>query len=1236
MTWRQHPNNFDNPINPEYEQEARLVEQARAGSERAFSALLARYQQPVFRLIYHLVGDLDEARDLTRIALRHALVRMPRVPSGYSIRPWLLRVATLVALDAVRERSESPQALLSSLHLPPAPSPDGPRIVDSDPTMADTMLLSIAELEDQPEIAIANAWDRLPLDIERELIRRLLASLPEGDAELLALGVVGQVPTRDLAAIAGTSQRSIRRRIARALIMFQSQYQAIRTDALPPAPATKELPAASISGITAIDVARRGFAEASDRVKRGIRTVRANFSSEDAQERLETLRGDQMPPTPTPTTPSPAVGTGGARSHPTASASTPGSQIARNVVPPTQRPDVTRPMPVMDDSAPPTSTQETIIVAAAHVEPTAPVPEWTTPVPTLDDLAFATKAHAFGTADEHNRATTEATESMPLDTSATVARLESLRDVAPDATVILPPAPVEMIAEQTMILRTPMGDPIHTRQLPRFGPPAMANDALADVVVPAAASSPSGASPRHMTPENDEQISDETMILAVASSPTHESIPEAAAAEPEAVPTNTASDFERNALPVDAESPLGEAEIAAMAEDLAAVALDDAATNNLSTVYVVPAELIELSDGDDDAPDMPNEEIVLAVVDAPTERREIAETQPDNEQPLAIAYDTEHVPAAEIEHTAIDDATEHTAPTDVSEHVWHVDAAEHEAIADATEHTTDVPMIAFVAANVVADESVPLAEHSPESIPLDSALFGDSPSVDETVSAVEVPPTFVAENSVAVPMVASAEEPSPVDVVPNPDIAPNVLVESDAENAVIFVDATPTTVLMQPPSVAAPADTAPAVHDISDEVAAEHLDLLIVPEALQQTAPRGATTEHSETPITALRIDPMAEQQPKAEALEPLSEEPNIVAVPDATVLDATNIDTTMTDDLIHDAHVTSEAATSEQVTPEANTSVQATPEVAANEHVTPEITTSGHEMPEVAVSEQEALVDHTTSDEGLAAISPSVAPANMSVVTADADELHTEQAAANTDEPTPAAMLATSDDTSHSEDIVDPVAEVQPPDSAPEPHLHADSTPDVLAEAAAIVPEPLPENPFPPTVVRRSSFGPSPAPALTSEDVAATPPITPLQQAAPTVIVRRADDTVVVNDTARQQYIERHRIANVDMGDLNGITGITLDPQGELPEEAATPEKLPAHGISVVAMPVATPTPETPQPVSHDLADLAGLVPTTHADFAATTPEHDTLPPPTQRSRRPTRPMPHIDRDVTDSAHDW
>ncbi len=475
VTWRQHPGGFDNPINPELEQEARLVDQARAGSERAFSALLARYQQPVFRLIFYLVGDADEARTLTRIALKHALSRMPRVPAGYSIRPWLLRVATLVALDSVRERNESPQALIASLQLPDPSPPTTPRIVDADPTLSETMELSITKLEESPDVAIADAWDSLPLEIERELVRRLLATLPESDAELLALGVVGQLPTRDLAALSGTSQRSIRRRIARALILFQSHYQLVRQEALPPAPPQelRELPEASISGITALDAARRGINEATERVKRGWRNVRASLGSVEAQEHLQTLRSDESP---VPAAAPPRR--------------QPGKQPARPAPPQPDRREVIAAEPtVVLYPEPPTVRRDEIVAAETiiapmeiPIEPTVVKPKDTeitrevveppeTPShsPSVDDLAVAVRERAVLPGDE---TTIREAPTIPPDATAadTVVVAESLH-VTDEPTMILHEEPPPAVTAADTLILTPEVAATIARKLPRYGPP---------------------------------------------------------------------------------------------------------------------------------------------------------------------------------------------------------------------------------------------------------------------------------------------------------------------------------------------------------------------------------------------------------------------------------------------------------------------------------------------------------------------------------------------------------------------------------------------------------------------------------------------------------------------------------------------------------------------------------------------------------------------------------------------
>jgi RNA polymerase sigma factor (sigma-70 family) len=494
MTWRQYSGNFDNPINPEYEQEARLVEQSRAGSERAFSALLARYQQPVFRLILYLVGDEEEARDLTRIAVKNALLHMPSVPAGYSIRPWLLRVAVLVALDAVRERSETPEQLLASMTLPAPTGP--PRIVDADPADSDTMSLNLAHLEaaQKPDATVSDAWGELPIEIERELIRRLLSSLPESDAELLALGVVGQIPTRDLAALAGTSQRSIRRRIARALILFQSRYTSVRTAQLPAAAPARELPpttattpAAAAAGIpTAPQEIARRLMEATDRVRRGLQGTRQDAEAAVAEERLQTLRTGAVPPADVapPSSDIPPVSDAETEQgdyQPYAPAANDAGDTGPLAGPPEPAAGTfdpqsyaawTAPAPNLDAAdpnamtipVPSISERDTLPPAAAATSPGAPEDTLVLPPDDMDNMDTAphrTPALA-ATQPSHETQTETWTETWPPPPAADVAA-PALSDSL-DATIVRQATP-DVQAPAPVTSATP------SRTLPRFGPP---------------------------------------------------------------------------------------------------------------------------------------------------------------------------------------------------------------------------------------------------------------------------------------------------------------------------------------------------------------------------------------------------------------------------------------------------------------------------------------------------------------------------------------------------------------------------------------------------------------------------------------------------------------------------------------------------------------------------------------------------------------------------------------------
>src|SRR5579859_3879068 len=104
-------------LDPEHEQELRLVAQARAGAAWALSALVARYQPPVVRYLVRLTGDAEQGSELAEQVLVRMAKRVRGPHGGDHLRLWLLRTCTEVGLEAIRHprhgavrRLEAPQS----------------------------------------------------------------------------------------------------------------------------------------------------------------------------------------------------------------------------------------------------------------------------------------------------------------------------------------------------------------------------------------------------------------------------------------------------------------------------------------------------------------------------------------------------------------------------------------------------------------------------------------------------------------------------------------------------------------------------------------------------------------------------------------------------------------------------------------------------------------------------------------------------------------------------------------------------------------------------------------------------------------------------------------------------------------------------------------------------------------------------------------------------------------------
>ncbi len=95
-------------------EEAAVVEQLKAGSEEAFAWLIARYQQPLYSLIYRVLPNPSDAADITQEVFVKVFRGIGHFHGEASLRTWIYRIALHEALNQRRwwSRHERQQVMI--------------------------------------------------------------------------------------------------------------------------------------------------------------------------------------------------------------------------------------------------------------------------------------------------------------------------------------------------------------------------------------------------------------------------------------------------------------------------------------------------------------------------------------------------------------------------------------------------------------------------------------------------------------------------------------------------------------------------------------------------------------------------------------------------------------------------------------------------------------------------------------------------------------------------------------------------------------------------------------------------------------------------------------------------------------------------------------------------------------------------------------------------------------------
>ena len=92
-----------------------LVERCLGGDEEACEALVRRYQDRVFSLVYRIIGGTDQVEDIAQEAFLKAFRSLKSFRGGSSFYTWLYRITVNTALNALRSQGRRQEASLEDL-----------------------------------------------------------------------------------------------------------------------------------------------------------------------------------------------------------------------------------------------------------------------------------------------------------------------------------------------------------------------------------------------------------------------------------------------------------------------------------------------------------------------------------------------------------------------------------------------------------------------------------------------------------------------------------------------------------------------------------------------------------------------------------------------------------------------------------------------------------------------------------------------------------------------------------------------------------------------------------------------------------------------------------------------------------------------------------------------------------------------------------------------------------------
>jgi RNA polymerase sigma-70 factor (ECF subfamily) len=174
-------------------EDRQLVEAFRRGEESAFSALVIKYREGVYRVARRMLGNHEDAADVTQDVFVRVHRALPRFDGRSQLYTWLYRITVNLCLDARGRMGRLP-------------------MVEEDDTLQ----------EHSGGVAIEDQAEGREI---RRLVARAIAALPPRQRAMVVLRLYQDLPYQEIARIMGCTEGTVKatmfaamRKLRRALV----------------------------------------------------------------------------------------------------------------------------------------------------------------------------------------------------------------------------------------------------------------------------------------------------------------------------------------------------------------------------------------------------------------------------------------------------------------------------------------------------------------------------------------------------------------------------------------------------------------------------------------------------------------------------------------------------------------------------------------------------------------------------------------------------------------------------------------------------------------------------------------------------------------------------------------------------------------------------------------------------------------------------------------------------------